>query len=68
MAAESMLASSSTPSVLSTQSDEDASLGSMTAAGEFRRSLLEKTQRAASKMCPELQSKDAHRRNSCQRR
>jgi len=38
MAAESMLASSSTPSVLSTQSDEDAS---RTAAGEFRRSLLE---------------------------
>jgi len=37
MAAESMLASSSTPSVLSTQSDEDAS---RTAAGEFRRSLL----------------------------
>jgi len=38
MAAESMLASSSTPSVLSTQSDEDAS---RTAAGEFRRSLLD---------------------------
>jgi len=37
MAAESMLASSSTPSVLSTQSDEDAS---RTAAEGFRRSLL----------------------------